>query len=87
MSQHDVVEMFCNRSPRHSHLGAVTPETFERASCRGSGVSTIRGEVHSTHCGRRMAFSFLLSLSPYIGLSDRSIPLIALSQNLHLADL
>ena len=28
----DYIEMFCNRVPRHSHLGGVSPEAFERAS-------------------------------------------------------
>ena len=28
----DYIEMFYNRTRRHSHLGGVSPETFERAS-------------------------------------------------------
>jgi putative transposase len=28
----DYIEMFYNRTCRHSHLGGVSPEAFERAS-------------------------------------------------------
>jgi putative transposase len=35
----DYIEVFYNRTRRHSHLGGVSPEAFERASQRGSGVS------------------------------------------------
>ena len=35
----DYIEVFHNRTRRHSHLGGVSPEAFERASQRGSGVS------------------------------------------------
>ena len=33
------IEMFYNRTRRHSHLGGVSPEAFEAASQRGSVVS------------------------------------------------
>lgn len=32
----DYIEMFYNRSRRHSHLGGVSPEAFEEASLSGS---------------------------------------------------
>jgi putative transposase len=35
----DYIEVFYNRTRRHSHLGGVSPEAFERASQRGSVVS------------------------------------------------
>jgi putative transposase len=35
----DYIEMFYNRTRRHSHLGGVSPEAFEAASKPGSGVS------------------------------------------------
>jgi putative transposase len=35
----DYIEVFYNRTRRHSHLGGVSPEAFERASQRGSGLS------------------------------------------------
>lgn len=35
----DYIEVFYNRTRPHSHLGGVSPEAFERASQRGSGVS------------------------------------------------
>lgn len=35
----DYIEMFYNRTRRHSHLGGVSPEAFEAASQTGSGVS------------------------------------------------
>ncbi len=35
----DYIEMFYNRTCRHSHLGGVSPEAFEAASKRGSVVS------------------------------------------------
>lgn len=35
----DYIEVFYNRTRRHSHLGGVSPEAFERASQRGSRVS------------------------------------------------
>ena len=35
----DYIELFYNQIRRHSHLGGVSPEAFERASFRGSGVS------------------------------------------------
>lgn len=35
----DYIEVFYNRTRRHSHLGGVSPEAFERASQRGLAVS------------------------------------------------
>lgn len=35
----DYIEVFYNRTRRHSHLGGVSPEAFELASQRGSAVS------------------------------------------------
>ena len=35
----DYIEMFYNRSRRHSHLGDVGPEAFEQASKRSGAVS------------------------------------------------
>ena len=35
----DYIEMFYNRSRRHSHLGYVSPEVFEQASKCSGGVS------------------------------------------------
>ncbi len=35
----DYIEVFYNRTRRHTHLGGVSPEAFERASQRSSGVS------------------------------------------------
>lgn len=35
----DYIEMFYNRTRRHSHLGGISPEAFEAASKTGSGVS------------------------------------------------
>jgi len=35
----DYIEMFYNRSRRHSHLGHVSPEAFEQASKCSGGVS------------------------------------------------
>ena len=35
----DYIEMFYNRSRRHSHLGDVSPEAFEQASKRSGAVS------------------------------------------------
>ena len=32
----DYIEMFYNRTRRHSHLGGVSPEAFEQASRSGS---------------------------------------------------
>ena len=32
----DYIEMFYNRTRRHSHLGGVSPEAFEKASLSGS---------------------------------------------------
>jgi len=37
------VEMFYNPVRRHSHLGGVSPEAFERASSLGSELSVERG--------------------------------------------
>lgn len=34
----DYTEVFCNRTRCHSHLGGVSPETFEKASHLGSLV-------------------------------------------------
>ena len=42
----DYMEMFYNRSRRHSHLGGVSPEAFEQASRNGSQPSTIPGAFH-----------------------------------------
>ena len=39
----DYIESFYNRIGRHSHLGGVSPEAFERASKRGLGGGTTRG--------------------------------------------
>jgi len=35
----DYIQMFHNRTRRHSHLGRVSPEAFERASQRASVAS------------------------------------------------
>lgn len=35
----DYIEVFYNRTRRHSHLGGVSPEAFELASQRGTAVS------------------------------------------------
>jgi putative transposase len=43
----DYIEVFYNRTRRHSHLGGVSPEAFERASFCGSAVSPIPGEVQT----------------------------------------
>ena len=42
----DYIEAFYNRTRRHSHLGGVSPEAFERASIRGLSLSTAPWEVH-----------------------------------------
>ncbi|NND83132.1 MAG: IS3 family transposase [Gammaproteobacteria bacterium] len=39
----EYIEMFYNPKRRHSHLGDVSPEAFERASFLGKDVSTVRG--------------------------------------------
>ena len=39
----DYIEVFYNRQRRHTHLDGVSPEAFEQASLRGSGVSRKRG--------------------------------------------
>ena len=44
----DYVEMFYNRTRRHSHLGGVSPEAFEAASNHRLYVTTEPGEVHAT---------------------------------------
>jgi hypothetical protein len=41
----EYMEMFYNRTRRHSRLGGVSPETFEAASNRGLYVSTGPGKV------------------------------------------
>jgi putative transposase len=41
----DYIETFYNRTRRHSHLGGVSPEAFERASLGGGALSTIAWEV------------------------------------------
>jgi putative transposase len=35
----DYIEVFYNRTRRHSHIGGISPEAFELASKRGSAVS------------------------------------------------
>ena len=42
----DYIEVFYNRTWRHSHLGGVSPEAFERASNWGLSLSAIALEVH-----------------------------------------
>ncbi|WP_227667702.1 IS3 family transposase [Klebsiella variicola] len=42
----DYIEVFYNRARRHSHLGGVSPETFEQASSRGQNLSTGMGSLH-----------------------------------------
>ena len=42
----DYIEVFYNRTWRHSHLGGVSPEAFERASNCGLSLSAIALEVH-----------------------------------------
>ena len=39
----DYIEMFYNSTRRHSHLGGVSPEAFERASILTKELSTGRG--------------------------------------------
>lgn len=39
----EYIEMFYNSTRRHSHLGGVSPEAFERASFLGEEVSTVWG--------------------------------------------
>lgn len=41
----DFIEMFYNRSRRHSHIGDVSPEAFEQASKCSGAVSVRLGEV------------------------------------------
>lgn len=48
----DYIEVFYNRTRRHSHLGGVSPEAFESASLRGWKMSTGAGGVHSTIRGK-----------------------------------
>ena len=43
----DYIEAFYNRTRRHSHLGGVIPEAFERASFKVQVCSPLRGK--STH--------------------------------------
>ena len=45
----DYIEVFYNRTRRHSHLGGVSPEAFERASNWGLSLSTVVWEVQSDH--------------------------------------
>ncbi len=40
----EYIEMFYNRTQRHSHLGGVSPEAFEAASSVGLYMSTILGK-------------------------------------------
>ena len=44
----DYIEVFYSRSRRHSHLGGVSPEAFERARAWGWRLSTAVGAVHLT---------------------------------------
>lgn len=39
----EYIEMFYNSTRRHSHLGGVSPEAFERASFLTKELSTVRG--------------------------------------------
>ncbi|MFH1314027.1 MAG: IS3 family transposase, partial [Candidatus Eisenbacteria bacterium] len=39
----DYIEMFYNPRRRHSHIGGVSPEVFERASSKDLVVSTKLG--------------------------------------------
>lgn len=41
----DDIEVFYNRTLRHSHLGRISPKAFERAA-RGWALSTVLGTVH-----------------------------------------
>jgi putative transposase len=41
----DYIEAFYNRTRRHSHLGGVNPEAFERAAAGGTRLSTLSGKV------------------------------------------
>lgn len=43
----DYIEVFYNRARRHSHLGGVSPEAFEKASSSGQRMSTGTGSLHS----------------------------------------
>lgn len=55
----DDMEVFYNRTRRHSHLGGVSPEAIERASLWGAGLSMALGEVHAeaaAHAGDPPAF-------------------------------
>ena len=42
----DYIEMFYNKNRRHSYIGGVSPEAFERASFLGLALSTVSGGVH-----------------------------------------
>lgn len=42
----DYIEVFYNRTRRHSHLGGVSPEVFEMASAWGSDLSVRPGKSH-----------------------------------------
>src|SRR4029453_1776370 len=44
----DYIEVFYNRTRRHSHLGGVSPKAFEQASALGAGGSSIPGEAQFT---------------------------------------
>ena len=43
----DYIDGFYNRTRRHSHLGGVSPEQFERLTSRGEKVSTESWELHA----------------------------------------
>ena len=42
----DYIEVFYNRTRRHSHLGGVSPEAFEKASPGGQNLSTGMWSLH-----------------------------------------
>lgn len=44
----DHIEIFYNRTRRHSHIGGISPEAFELASKRVSAVSLVPGEIQTS---------------------------------------
>jgi len=47
----DYIEVFDNRTRRHSHSGGISPEAFEQAAARGSKLSRVPGAVHHGSIG------------------------------------
>ena len=54
----DYIEVFYNRSRRHSRLGGIGPEGLELAAARGRSLSSRPAEVQFPHVKKKLSLTW-----------------------------